>query len=105
MVGLAVLGSRVIKTIGKRLSTITPTRGFSIEIGSALVVVGASQMGLPVSTTHSQVGSVVGVGLTDGPKSVNWKLVLHIISSWVFTIPFAAGLAALLFVTLREAVV
>lgn len=72
--------------IGVNMVTVTPSRGFAIEIGSAFVIVTGSQMGLPLSTTHCQVGSTVGIGLVEGKSSVNWKLVGQVIVGWAITL-------------------
>lgn len=103
-VGLWIFGRRVIETIGSRITKIRPSTGFTIELGSALTVLTASKLGLPVSTTHCQVGSVVFVGYADGSnqrkdlapgeKVVNWKLFGTIFLSWIVTIPAAMGCSA-----------
>ena len=86
VVGLACLGYKVMAAIGVNMVTVTPSRGFAIEIGSAFVIVTGSQLGLPLSTTHCQVGSTVGVGMMEGRGSVNWKLVLQVIVGWAVTL-------------------
>lgn len=86
IVGLACLGYKVMAAIGVNMVTVTPSRGFAIEIGSAFVIVTGSQMGLPLSTTHCQVGSTVGIGLVEGKSSVNWKLVGQVIVGWAITL-------------------
>lgn len=101
MVGLATLGYRVIMTIGRHITEITPTRGFSAEFGTATTVLVASRLGLPVSTTHTLVGAVIGVGFAHGIGALNLRVVRRIIGSWVATIPLAALLSALFFVLLR----
>ena len=102
VIGLLVWGYRVIQTIGRNLVKITASRGFCIELGSALTVVTASYLGFPVSTTHSQVGSVVAIGLTEGIKQVNGWLLIGIVISWLITLPFA-GLVAAAFVGIIRA--
>ena len=86
VVGLACLGYKVMAAIGVNMVTVTPSRGFAIEIGSAFVIVTGSQLGLPLSTTHCQVGSTVGVGMMEGKGSVNWKLVFQVFVGWVVTL-------------------
>lgn len=103
VVGLIIWGYRVIQTIGNNLVRITPSRGFSIELGAALTIVTASYLGFPVSTTHALVGSVIAIGLTEGLKQVNGRLFIGIILSWLFTLPFAGGMAALFVVIIRNA--
>lgn len=92
-VGLATWGWRVIETIGRSITQLTPTRGFSAEIGAATTIVLASKLGLPISTTHTLVGAVLGVGLARGISAVNLYTVRDIIISWIVTIPAGACLA------------
>ncbi|XP_066926017.1 sodium-dependent phosphate transporter 1-B-like isoform X2 [Clytia hemisphaerica] len=102
IVGLSVWGRRVIKTIGENLSPITPSSGFAIEIGSALTVLLASNLGIPVSTTHCKVGSVVFVGRVRSKEVVDWSLFTNIVISWVVTMPITGGISAMIFAILRE---
>ncbi|XP_061624680.1 sodium-dependent phosphate transporter 1-A isoform X2 [Phyllopteryx taeniolatus] len=92
--GLWVWGRRVIQTMGKNLTPITPSSGFSIELASALTVVVASNVGLPVSTTHCKVGSVVAVGWLRSRKSVDWHLFRNIFIAWFVTVPIAGLISA-----------
>ncbi|XP_061673328.1 sodium-dependent phosphate transporter 1-A [Syngnathoides biaculeatus] len=92
--GLWVWGRRVIQTMGKDLTPITPSSGFSIELASALTVVAASNLGLPVSTTHCKVGSVVAVGWLRSRKSVDWHLFRNIFIAWFVTVPVAGLISA-----------
>ncbi|HEX6135837.1 MAG TPA: anion permease [Longimicrobiales bacterium] len=101
VLGLATLGYRVIATIGKQITEITPTRGFSAEFGAATTVLLASSMGLPVSTTHTLVGAVIGVGFARGIGALNLRIIRNIVNSWLATVPVAAGGAALLFFIAR----
>lgn len=97
VIGLATWGHRVMATIGSDLCTVTPSRGFNIELASAITVVTGSKLGLPLSTTHCKVGGVVGVGLCDGKAAVNWKLVLQVFAGWIVTLPIAAVVSAIIY--------
>lgn len=101
VIGLATWGWRVIETIGKRITELTPTRGFSAEFGAATTIVLASKLGLPVSTTHTLVGAVIGVGLARGLGAINLRIIRDIFTSWVITIPAGAILAVMFFYMLR----
>ncbi|XWS22647.1 hypothetical protein CRYUN_Cryun29cG0054200 [Craigia yunnanensis] len=91
--GLTMWGYRVIATIGKKITELTPTRGFAAEFAAASVVLFASKLGLPISATHTLVGAVMGVGFARGLNSVRAETVREIVTSWVVTIPVGAFLA------------
>ena len=93
-VGLWILGRRVIKTIGEDLTKITPSSGFVIELASAMTVLGASLIHIPVSTTHCKVGSVVFTGRIRSKQSVDWSLFRNIIIAWIVTVPVTGSIAA-----------
>jgi PiT family inorganic phosphate transporter len=95
--GIAMAGHRVMDTIGHRITTLTNTRGFSVEFAAATTVLAASKMGLPVSTTHAAVGGVLGVGLARGLEAVNFGIILKIILYWVLTVPAAAATSMVLY--------
>ena len=97
VLGLLVWGRRVMETIGSKITEITPSRGFCATFAGATVVLVCSKMGLPVSTTHTLVGSVIGVGLARGLPTLNLGIVKEIVMSWLATVPFTALLAAILF--------
>ena len=90
VVGLATWGYRVIDTVGKKITQLTPTRGFCAEFGAGTTILLASKFGLPVSTTHCLVGAVLGVGMAHGFRALNLDMVKEIILSWVITIPASA---------------
>ncbi|MCE5295444.1 MAG: inorganic phosphate transporter [Chlamydiales bacterium] len=93
--GLATWGWRVIETIGKKITELTPSRGFSAEFAAALTVLLASRLGFPISTTHTLVGSVLGVGLAGGLGAINLRMIRDIILAWIVTIPAGATLSIL----------
>ena len=97
VLGLACLGYKVMASMGVNMVKVTPSRGFTIEIGSSIVVLLGSAIGLPLSTTHCKVGSTVGVGLVEGKNGVNWKLVYNVFAGWIFTIIICAAATGLLF--------
>lgn len=101
VLGLITLGYRVMMTVGKKITELTPSRGFCAELAAATTVVIASRTGLPVSTTHILVGSVLGVGLARGVGALDLRVVLNIIISWLVTLPAGAIMAMLFFFTLK----
>ena len=101
IVGLATWGWRVIETIGKKITELTPSRGFSAEFGAATTIVIASGFGMPVSTTHTLVGAVLGVGMARGIGALNLNTIRDIVSSWVLTIPAGAIIAVVFFHILK----
>ncbi|MCG8521035.1 MAG: inorganic phosphate transporter, partial [Pseudomonadales bacterium] len=101
VIGLATWGWRVMETIGRRITELTPTRGFTAEFAAAVTILMASLIGLPISTTHTLVGAVLGVGLARGIGAINLNTIRDIFASWVITIPAGAGLAILFFYALK----
>lgn len=101
VIGLVTLGYRVMLTIGRRITELTPSRGFCAELAAATTVVIASRTGLPVSTTHILVGSVLGVGLARGIGALDLRVVLNIVISWLVTLPAGALMAMVFFFTLK----
>ena len=95
--GLAMWGHRVIRTIGKNITELTPSRGFAAEIAAATTVVIASGTGIPVSTTHTLVGAVLGVGFARGMSALNFGVVGRIFLSWIVTLPAGAILSIVFF--------
>ncbi len=101
VIGLATWGWRVIETIGKYITELTPTRGFAAEFGAAITIVLASKLALPVSTTHTLVGAVLGVGLARGLSSLNLSTIRDIFISWVITIPAGATITIAFYYIIR----
>lgn len=101
VIGLATWGWRVIETIGKKITELTPSRGFAAEFGAATTIVLASRLGMPISTTHTLVGAVLGVGFARGLEAVNLNTTRDILISWIITVPLGALLAIALFYPLR----
>ncbi len=97
VIGLATWGWRVIETVGKKITELTPTRGFAAEFGAAFTVLIASRLGLPISTTHTLIGAVIGVGLARGIGALNLGMMRDIVASWVVTVPAGAIMAILVF--------
>jgi len=97
VVGLATYGWKVITTVGRKITELTPSRGFAAELGAAATVVLASATGLPISTTHTLVGAVLGVGFARGIAALNLRVIGTIFMSWLITLPAGAGLAILFF--------
>jgi PiT family inorganic phosphate transporter len=96
-------GWRIVHTMGSRITRLRPIGGFCAETGGALVILGASKFGIPVSTTHTITGSIVGVGATNRLNAVRWGLAGRIVWAWVLTIPAAATVAALCYLLLNAA--
>ncbi|MBP9956449.1 inorganic phosphate transporter [Geopseudomonas guangdongensis] len=103
VIGLATYGYKVIATIGKEITELTPSRGFAAELATASTVVGASAIGLPVSTTHTLVGAVLGIGLARGIGALNLGVIGRIFMSWVVTLP-AGAILAIIFFTILQAI-
>ncbi|MHC4187787.1 MAG: inorganic phosphate transporter, partial [Planctomycetota bacterium] len=97
VIGLATFGYRVMKLVGTKVTTITPSRGVAADLSAMATVLVCSKMGLPISTTHTLVGAIIGVGLARGITAVNRKTVIQIFSSWIATVPIAAVLTIVLY--------
>ena len=101
VIGLMMYGKKVIATVGHQITELTPSRGFAATLAAATTVVFASGTGLPISTTHTLVGAVLGVGLARGMAALNLTVIRNIFMSWVVTLPAGAILSILFFFTLR----
>ncbi|MDG1874913.1 MAG: inorganic phosphate transporter [Mariniblastus sp.] len=103
VVGLWTWGWKVIKTVGEKITELTPSRGFCAEFAAAITILLASVLpfGLPISTTHTLVGAVLGVGLARGINALNLKTMRDIVAGWIITIPAGAGLCILFYFIMR----
>ncbi len=101
VVGLSMYGYKVILVVGRKITDMTPSRGFSAEFGAATTVLVCSKLGLPISTTHTLVGAVIGVGLARGIDALNLRVLKDIVISWLLTLPIAAILSASIFFALK----
>jgi PiT family inorganic phosphate transporter len=101
VIGLATFGRHVIATVGERITQLTPSRGFAAELAAATTIVIASGTGIPISTTHTLVGAVLGVGFARGIEAIDLRVVGRIFVSWVVTIPAGAVLAIIFFYIFR----
>ena len=100
-VGIILLGHKVMYTVGKRITKLTNTRGFAVAFGAATTVLLASNLGMPVSTTHAAVGAVVGVGVARGFGAVDFRVLYKIVLYWVLTLPIAAITCIVIYQLLR----
>ncbi|MBP94717.1 hypothetical protein CMK18_02070 [Candidatus Poribacteria bacterium] len=101
VIGLSMWGWRVIETIGKKITELTPTRGFAAEFAAATTIVLASRLSIPISTTHTLVGGVLGVGLARGLDSLNFRAIREIVTSWIVTLPAGAGMSIVFFLIIK----
>jgi phosphate/sulfate permease len=97
VLGLFTYGYKVIETIGRKITELTPSRGFTAEFATATTILLGSKLGMPLSTTHVLVGSVMGVGFARGMGAINMRMVRQIMASWVITVPATAVATVLLY--------
>ena len=98
--GLAIQGKKVIATVGEGIISLQPSSGFCAEIATATTILFASRLGLPVSTSHALVGSVIGIGILHNWQNVRWQTMQSVILAWIITLPIAAIIGAICFATL-----
>ena len=103
-IGCMTWGRKVMKTVGTKITNLTNTRGFSVDFGAATTVLIASKLGMPISTSHTVVGAVIGVGLARGLEAVDLSIIRKIVISWLLTLPIAAGTSIAIFLCLRMVV-
>ncbi len=96
-IGIFTYGYKVMETVGRKITELTNTRGFSIDFSAATVILVATWLGMPISTTHVVVGAVVGIGLARGVKAINISILRDIIISWFVTVPVTAAISAVIF--------
>ncbi len=101
VIGLATYGIRVIRTVGQKITHLTPSRGFAAELAASTTIVVASGTGMPISTTQTLVGAVLGVGMARGISAIDLKVVRNIFASWVITIPAGASLSIIFYFILK----
>jgi PiT family inorganic phosphate transporter len=102
--GTALGGWRIVRTMGHNLTKLQPIGGFSAETGGGVTILAISRLGIPVSTTHTITGAIVGVGATKGTRAVRWGVAGRIVWAWILTIPAAALVAASVFVAARSVI-
>jgi len=99
-IGCLTWGKKVMQTVGHRITSLTNTRGFSVDFGAATTVLVASKLGLPISTSHTVVGAVIGVGLARGLEAIDLGIIKKIVISWLITLPVAAITSITIFLVL-----
>ncbi len=95
--GTLVGGWRIVKTMGSKITRLTPMQGFCAETGGSITLFAATCLGIPVSTTHTITGSIIGVGAREGVSAVRWSVANNIVIAWIITIPASAAIAALFY--------
>lgn len=106
-VGIFFLGERTISTVGSKITQMTPSKAFSTQLGGAVAVMSSSALGMPVSTSHCLVGSVIGIGIASKligkPANIDMNVLKKIILSWIITIPLSMIAACLIFLLMDSA--
>jgi len=100
-IGTLFGGWRIVKTMGQKITKLRPYEGFAAETAGALTLFGATHFGIPVSTTHTITGAIIGVGARKGVSAVKWGVTTKIFWAWILTIPVSAMIAALIYFILR----
>jgi PiT family inorganic phosphate transporter len=100
--GTAMGGWRIVKTMGSRITKLRPFGGFCAETGAGIAILLATQLGVPVSTTHTITGAIVGVGAAQRVSAVRWGVAGRIVWAWVLTIPMSAAIAAVTYLVVRQ---
>lgn len=100
--GLAVWGKKVITTIGENIISLEPSSGFCAELATAMTILLASRLGLPVSTSHALVGGVVGIGLVQNLQAIKLSTIQNIAAAWLITVPISAALSAMIFTIINR---
>ena len=95
--GAGTAGWRIVKTMGSKITRLTPMQGFCAETGGAATLFAATWLGIPVSTTHTITGSIIGVGAARRISSVRWSVANNIVVAWIITIPASAAIAAIFY--------
>ena len=102
VMGLITFGYRIMETVGSKITQLTPSRGFAAQLSTSLIIIVATGLGLPVSTTQIMVGSILGIGLARGLMAINLKVVKNIFISWSITIPAGLGLSIVFYTLLQH---
>jgi PiT family inorganic phosphate transporter len=101
-VGTACGGWRIVRTMGMKLTKLRPVGGFAAEVAGAITLFGATHLHIPVSTTHTITGGILGVGTVTKARGIKWGLASRIVWAWIFTIPASAGMAALSVIAMQR---
>ena len=99
--GICTWGYRVIETVGSKITELNNSRGFTIDFSTATVILGATMLGLPVSTTHAALGAYIGVGLARGLQAIDLGVIWKIMLYWIITVPVTAAGAGVIYIALR----